>query len=56
MRVLIGTIILLLLALTGIGIFIYEEYRYPVCPYCGSNFYSKRIKGKIVCKKHGTVV
>ena len=52
MRVLIG---LLFFPLMGLLVFIYEEYRYPACPKCGSNFCSKRIWGKIVCEEHGIV-
>ncbi len=44
--------------LLGIGIFLYDAHKYPVCPLCGNNIVEvsggelvcvKRIKGKIIC-------
>lgn len=37
-------------------LYFYEKYRYPICPLCGDNFSSKRVKnGLIRCKIHGLV-
>jgi len=44
-----------ILILIGTGIFSYDTYKYPVCPQCECNFYSKRIKGKIICQIHGEI-
>ena len=38
-----------------IATFLYEEYRYPVCPKCGDNIFCKRKKGVKICKIHGVV-
>jgi len=35
------------------GIFLYDQYQYPVCPRCGDNSVTKRIKGKVICWIHG---
>jgi len=44
------------LALAGIGILLYDMYRYPVCPLCGNNLGIRRVKGKIICQIHGEVL
>jgi len=44
-----------ILILIGIGIFSYDTYKYPVCPQCECNLYSKRIKGKIICQIQGEI-
>ncbi len=36
--------------------FFYDDYKYPVCPYCGDNLKSKRIKRNLIrCEIHGLV-
>ena len=54
---LIGIIceILALLVLATIGIYLYSNYRYPVCPQCGTNLYSKRTKKRVICQIHGEI-
>lgn len=48
--------------LLGAGILLYDGYRYPVCPLCGSNIVRvfpgefvcvKRVQKKIICPIHG---
>jgi len=44
-----------ILMLTGIGICVHDGYKYPVCPKCGDNLKTKRIKGEIICQIHGKI-
>lgn len=44
-----------ILELTGIGVYFYDGYKYPVCPECGNNRECKRTKGKNICKVHGEI-
>ena len=32
-----------------------DSYKYPMCPRCGHNRFSVRIKGRIICSVHGDV-
>ena len=43
------------LVLIAVVRFLYEEYKYPMCPECKDNFYSKRFKRKIICQIHGEI-
>jgi len=37
-------------------LYFYENYFYPICPFCGDNLSSKRVKGGLIkCKIHGLV-
>jgi len=48
-------IVFLFVVLGEAVIFRYDTYRYPLCPECRNNLYSKRVKGKIICQVHGEI-
>jgi hypothetical protein len=56
MKILLICLVLLVLSfLVSCALVIYDNYRYPICSKCGSNIYTKRIKGKIICNVHNEI-